>query len=783
MHRILKLSVQVRTPKPRGLSRSLPVSALLTATLMAASLPGAAHAQPPADANAPATVTALPFAIAGPPPPVPPAVITRGDDGRATARAVRLTMPLRIDGRLDEPIYQAVPAMTDFVQQDPVENAPATEKTEVWVFFDRDAVYVVGRCWDSQPSRMVVNEMRRDVFTIPRTENFAWMFDTFYDRRNGVFFEMTPLGGRMDAQVSNEQSINTSWNPVWEFKTARFEDGWAMEAKIPFKSLRYRPGTAQVWGFQVRRKNQWKNEISYLSAVPASIGETGHFRAISLAATLVGIEAPSGARNIELKPYVISNLSSDTTIVPRRSNDLDGDFGLDVKYGVSQNLTADFTYNTDFAQVEADEQQVNLTRFSLFFPEKREFFLENQGTFEFGGGGGNVPLLFYSRRIGLDRDGRSVPIVGGARLTGRVGAFNVGVIDIQSDDVPSSAVRSTNFSVVRVKRDVLRRSSIGAIYTGRSNGDAGPGENYAYGVDGLFAFYDNLRINTYWAQVRDEARSDDAASYRAQLDYAGDRYGVQVEHLRVGEHFNPEVGFVRRADMRRHFANLRFSPRPRRHKYIRKLYWNGSMEYIESGEGQLETRIGMGGFQIDFQNGDRLTSNYARTHEFLPVPLVLTSQVSVPVGAYQYQDVEVGYMYAPTRQLASGSINVEHGSFFSGDKTTVTVSQGRLVFPPHLSLEPSYSINKVALAGGRFTTHLVGSRINVTITPHMFVGTLLQYNSTLHGLSSNVRLRWEYQPGSELFIVYNDQRDTLARGFPTLQNRAFIVKVNRLLRF
>jgi hypothetical protein len=732
-------------------------------------------------------------AIDGPAPPLPPAVVARDSNGRTTVRAVRLSEPLRIDGRLDEAIYETIPAMTDFVQQDPIESAPATEKTEVWVFFDDDHVFVVGRCWDSQPERMIINEMRRDGGSVPRNENFAWMFDTFYDRRNGVFFEMTPLGGRMDAQVTNERSINTSWNPVWDFATGRFPNGWVVEAKIPFKSLRYRPGTSQVWGFQVRRKNQWKNEVSYLSAVPASIGEAGHFRAVSLAATLVGLEAPSGSANLEIKPYAISNLTTD----PTRGDptDLDGDFGLDVKYGVTQNLTADFTYRTDFAQVEADEQQVNLTRFSLFFPEKREFFLENQGTFEFGGaaggarpgtaiGGGSAdtPTFFYSRRIGLDEAAQAVPIVAGGRLTGRVGRFNVGLLNLQTDDVEASGVRSTNFSVVRIKRDVLRKSSIGVIYTGRSVAEKGIGANHAYGVDGTFGFYDNLTINTSWAQTQSTGRSADDVSYRGQIDYAGDRYGVQLEHLRVGANFNPEIGFVRRPDMRRHFGNFRFSPRPRNQKYVRKLYWTGSLDYIESGEGRLETRIASGAFQSDFQNGDRLQLTYTHEYEYLPEVLQLTSTVAVPIGAYQFQNLLVGYAYAPTRKVASGAVSVERGSFFDGDKTTVSVSQGRLVFPPYLSLEPTYSLNKVDVGAGRFTTHLAGTRVNVTITPLMFVGALLQYNSTSHSISSNVRFRWEYQPGSELFIVYNDQRDTLTRGFPALQNRAFIVKINRLFR-
>ena len=326
----------------------------------------------------------LPFPIQGPPPPVPPEVIARDTAGGVTVRAVRLAEPIRVDGRLNETVYSDVASMSDFIQNDPAEGEPATETTEVWILFDDDNVYVVARCWESRPERLVANEMRRDNVGIVFNDNFAWMFDTFYDRRNGVIFEVSAVGGRIDAQVTNEQQINLDWNPVWDVAVAKFEQGWAMEAAIPFKSLRYRPGVAQVWGFQARRINRWKNESSYLTPLSAAQANRGHFMA-SLAATLVGVEAPDGGRTLELKPYAIADLTSDRA--RDISNDPSGDVGLDVKYGVTDGLVADLTVNTDFAQVEADEQQVNLTRFSLFFPEKREFFLENQGIFTFGGAG------------------------------------------------------------------------------------------------------------------------------------------------------------------------------------------------------------------------------------------------------------------------------------------------------------------------------------------------------------------------------------------------------------
>lgn len=303
----------------------------------------------------------LPFSFDGPPLPVPPEVISRDTSGRATIRAVRLTSTIRIDGQLDETIYTSVPPISDFIQNDPREGAPATEKTEVWILFDRDNVYVVARCWESHPERMVVTEMRRDNTNIVQNDNFAFGFDTFYDRRNAVIFEVNPIDGRIDAQVTNERQVNSDWNPIWELAVGQFEGGWTFEAALPFRSLRYRPGRAQIWGFQARRTNRWKNEVSYLTPIPASLQRRGHFQA-SLAATLVGLEAPPASKNLEIKPYATSALTSDLTATPKISSDLGMDFGLDLKYGVTPNLMADFTYNTDFAQVEADEQAARTTR-------------------------------------------------------------------------------------------------------------------------------------------------------------------------------------------------------------------------------------------------------------------------------------------------------------------------------------------------------------------------------------------------------------------------------------
>ena len=304
--------------------------------------------------------------IDGPPPPMPPAVLARDESGRVTMRAIRLDEPLTLDGQLDEPVYQTIAAVTDFVQQEPNEGAQATEQTEVWVLFDGETVYVSARCWDSQPDRTVANEMRRDSYGMYGNDTFAVMLDTFYDRRNGFNFMTNALGGLFDQTITAERSTNLDWNTVWDVRTTRFEQGWTLEMALPFKSLRYGAEPGQYWGINFQRRVAWKNETSFLTPIPAAVRSLGSLK-FSSAATLVGLEVPASAARFEVKPYAIADLTTNLASTPRVLNQPGGTTGFDVKYGVTQGLTADFTYNTDFAQVEVDEQQVNLTRFSLFF--------------------------------------------------------------------------------------------------------------------------------------------------------------------------------------------------------------------------------------------------------------------------------------------------------------------------------------------------------------------------------------------------------------------------------
>ncbi|HXG86705.1 MAG TPA: DUF5916 domain-containing protein [Vicinamibacterales bacterium] len=732
------------------------------------------------------------FTVDGRVVPVAPAVRSRNDKG-ITIRATRITSPLMIDGRLDKGVYGEVQPITEFEQQEPHEGAPVSERTEAWILFDDKNLYVSCRCFDSHPERMVANDMRRDSSNLRQNDNFGVLIDTFHDKRNGFLFYLTPVGGMFDGATSDERTNNADWNTVWDAKSTRSPDGWYAEIAIPFKSLRYRAGRDQVWGLNIRRTICAKNEYAYLTPMKPSWGIIALFRS-SAAATLVGIEAPPAAKNIEVKPYAISRLTTDNVARPAVRNDFDPDVGLDVKYGLTKSLTADLTINTDFAQVEADEVQVNLTRFNLQFPEKRDFFLEGQGVFTFGNagtgnlptagasqasGGGDAPTIFYSRQIGLT-SGRPVPIDAGGRLSGRVGKFSVGALNINTD--ADGTTEATNFTVLRVRRDIWRRSTIGALFTNRSESYLGPGSNQVAGIDGNFGFFQNIYFNGYVAKSRTDGVGSDELSYRGNFSYAADRYGLQLDRTVVGDDFNPEVGFLRRSDFRRNFVSGRFSPRPAATSKVRRYFVESSLNYVTDNDNALESRSAMAAVRAELQNSDAFHLEYFRDFELLRRPFAPASGISIPVGGYTFQHVRAAWAPGQQHRL-SGTAAIDVGEFYDGTKQTFAMN-ARYGISRQLGVEPNISLNWITRNGVTRTVRATGARTTFTMTPRMFVAALVQYVSTGNSLTTNFRFRWEYQPGSELFVVYTDGHDVLApNGIPSLQNRGLVVKVNRLFRF
>ena len=659
---------------------------------------------------------------------------------------------------------------------------------------------MLAKIWDTAgPDGWIANEMRRDSRHLGSNDRFGVYLDTFYDRRNAVCFTGNAIGGFTDVQITNEGNPNSDWNPVWETRPSLFDGGWSIEMAIPFKSLRYRPGREQVWGIQMTRSVLRRNERNFIRALPLSVaggGRPGTFR-VSMYGTLVGIEAPPASRNLEVKPYGIAGSRTDLAVDPQISNDGYADAGLDVKYGITENLIADFTYNTDFAQVEVDEQQVNLTRFSLFFPEKREFFLESSGIFNFGSGGlggdfrgggggggrggGSAPTLFYSRNIGL-QGGEPVPILGGGRVTGKVGSFDVGLIGIQTDAAPSVGAKSTNFSVVRLKKDIFARSSVGVLLENRSRSLTGQGSNQAWGVDGFLGLSDELGVLAYYAKTETDGLNGLDASYRSRISYDADQWGGTVDHLVVGDDFNPEIGFVRRKDFRQTVLSGRFSPRTRSISWIRQLTFQSDIDYLENEQaGYVESRSWGGQFSVEFENSDQFSVDYTDNYENL-VTDARISGATIPAGRYSFPDVRLSYRLGSQRPY-TGNFSLRLGDYYGGTLTSAGLSSGRIEVTPQISVEPSISLNWIDLPQGRFDQHVAVTRVTYTLTPRAHVSGLVQYNSRSRAVSGNFRFRWEWAPGSELFIVYTEDRNTdVLDRWSELSNRGFVIKINRLFR-
>jgi hypothetical protein len=721
-------------------------------------------------------------------------VIGRDAQGRITVNATRFEGEVRIDGTLDEAIYQQLAPISEFIQQIPDAGQPASERTEAWVYYDENNLYVAARVYESVPeSEWVANEMRRDTSQLRTNDSFSVLLDTYLDRRNGSAFLVTPIGGFSDFAITNEgdggRGVNFDWNVVWDSRVGRFDGGWTVEMEIPFRSLRYEPGEAQTWGLQLRRIIRRFNEASYMTVVPISAARgnslvSGMWR-ISEAGTLQNLQVPARTFNLEIKPYALGNVTTNRDVTPAINDKAKGEVGMDVKFGITNNLTADFTYNTDFAQVEVDERVVNLTRFSQQFPEKREFFLEGRGNFDFTQARGlEIPTLFFSRRIGLEQ-GQIVPIEMGARLTGKIGDYDVGALTINTDADDFPTLESTAFSVLRVKRDVFSRSTVGVMVTDRSEALTGDGGSQLYAVDGSFDFLQDFAIDTYLAKTDSPNLRDDDKSYMVNLAYDSDRYGLNTGYVVVENNFNPEIGFKRRNNFEQFAGGARFSPRPASIEWIRRFnleattqsFWSATTDKLESRQ------YGMS-FATEFETSDILSFVINDEFERLTRPFRIATGVTLLPGEFDFTSYQASYQFGAQRQV-SGILSLRTGDFWSGRNTSIGFGSGRIELSPQLSLEPSYSINKVELPEGDFRTELSSMRLTYTLSPRMYIGGLVQYESNASSFSTNFRFRWEWAPGSELFVVYSDDRNTDPFGRPDsfeLRNRGFAIKINSLLQ-
>ncbi len=705
-------------------------------------------------------------------------------------QAVRIHDPIVLDGILDEPRWRDTPVATDFIQNEPREGAPATDRTDVRVLYDEENLYFGVFNHDPDPRLAIVSELKRD-FSVVQGDLFGIVLDTFHDERNGYQFEVNPAGAKWDAQCfNNSRQINSNWDGVWSAATRIVEDGWYAEMAIPFRTLRFSSDDVQTWGANFLRRVRRRNEDSYWAPLPRV--RRIHF--LSLAGTLEGLQGLRSGNSLRVKPYALGSFS-EMADVPTLGDD---DFGLDVKYGVTSGLTWDFTLNTDFSQVEADEQQINLTRFSLFFPEKREFFLENSGGFQFGpanqrrgfgrlSGSGRQNLarddvvLFFSRRLGLSDAGGAIPILGGTRLTGRAGAFAIGALNIQQRS--EGTLPATNFTAVRVRRDLLANSDIGLMALNKDQ--SGAHYNRVVGADANLRFFRSLEINGFGAKTFSPpdavgGRGEDLAA-QAGGRWHDSSWDARALYLSIGDRFNDEMGFVPRVGIDKVEVGVGPMIRPGATSgWLREISprWQ-LIDIARRRDGALDSRYVDYQVRFTLQDGTFVEYGINTNVENPAEPFVINSRrdIAIAPGRYEFDEQ---FIEVRTNQSApiSASGRYSNGDFYDGTKRTYQVgAAARLGL--HLNLSGTLTRNDIDLPAGAFTTDLLAARLDYNFSTTMFLNSLVQYNTDARQLSANIRFNVIHRPLSDLFVVYNERRDSRSRD---LIDRAVIAKLTYMLQ-
>ena len=709
--------------------------------------------------------------------PTAPEVMNRNEEGldsrsEVIIRAVRVAEAPLLDGILDESLWQQAPIFDSFVQQVPEAGAPATERTEVRIVFTDDSLYFGVVAHQSEPGTIIANELRHDYGrTHVRNDTFSIILDTFHDHRNGYLFYFTPLGAKADyACVDEGRSWNRDWDPIWDVATKLAPDGWTAEVKIPFKSLRYQTGGG-TWGINLRRIVLHKNEWTYATAISPAWATKG-IGNLSSAAALEGLSGISKGRNLEITPYVLAEATADVGSKVQGKKEFQP--GIDIKYGFTPNMNLDLTVNTDFSHVEVDEQQINLTRFSLFFREKRAFFQEGRGIFDFGATRGQYRVLpFFSRRIGLEA-GHPVPMRGGGRLTGKMGPYSLGLLSVHTGE--NSQSPATTFSVARLKRNIFSRSSVGMLWTDRRSGSAVP-SNGVLGFDANFNFLTKSQLDLFWVKST-AVTGANSSSHRTRLLLENDLLTLETDWMRVGESFNPGAGFVQRRNMDRRFIMGQVSPRPDR-LGIRKIFFRSSLDYVLNLRGHLETRVHASEVELELDQADVITVGFERSYEALDNSFVVAGRLPIASGTYRFHHWSLDVLLSQSRDI-SGKLRLQVGEFFGGHRRDFGTT-GVVKLNKHFFFDVNYLTSDIRLASGQLRTHLVGIRSNVALSTRLFGEALVQWNNITREVGVNARIRYTYHPGSDLYIVFNE-RTAQPDHYWLLEERSFIVKWTYLFR-
>ena len=706
---------------------------------------------------------------------------TAGTHGRRNIRAARAESPLVLDGNLDEPVWQQARIAQDFVQKDPQEGEPSTEKTEFRVVYTATTLYIGVICYDSNAEGIVAAERRRDN-ELGNDDTLSVVLDTFHDHRNAFLFRTNPLGTQYDALITDEgNNLNVNWDEQWNVVSRNTPEGWTAEFAIPFKSLRLNEENGQGWGLDVERVIRRKNELSYWNGYRRGF----QLQDVSQAGHLEGLENIESGLRLRVKPFVVGgfrHFSDGSRSTFRDASDI----GLEVmKYRITPSLTADVTVNTDFAQTEVDDQQVNLGRFPLFFPEKREFFQEGAGVYEMGSarsGPFRTSLrMFHSRTIGLSPKRQIVPILAGGRVTGRLAGFTLGMLNVQTEEraeqfddqtgeLIEERIPASNYGVLRVKRDVLARSSVGGFLLNREI--AGSSDfNRVYGADANFVFFRHFSIGGVLGKSSSPGVEHDNWVSSGEAGWNSDLLVVGTSWAVVDPEFRNDMGFVPRRDFRQFTPTVSFQPRPNS-RLVRQLNFAFRSNYSFTQKNVLETKQNAYEFEIFFQDGG-VFGFVPHTYFDRPAkPFRIRPGIVIPPGATKWWSNVLRYRSNPAKRFVGEFRWEPHYAYYGGGSLDEFRFEGRLRVNEQFSVEPLYIINKASLDAGNytddqgnfpqqngtFTDHVLNARLNYNFNNQWLTSTIVQYNNADSFWGFNVRLNYIFRPGDDVFLVYNEGR-------------------------
>ena len=689
-------------------------------------------------------------------------------------KAHRTYESIEIDGDLTEDDWKHAEAIDEFVQIEPYEGEISSQPMEVRILYDTENIYFGFTCFDSEISKLVANEMRRDSRDLHENDTVFLILDTYDDKRSGFFFRMNALGAIQDRAVTNSgDTLNRDWDAVVECKSKINDTYWTSELSIPFSQLRFKQSDQIVWGMNTGRELARNQEEMIWVPVPASYGGMAKYRTANLG-RLVGISDVAPSRNLEVLPYILPGVTQINENDAGLETDGKLKMGVDVKYGITSNLTTDVTYNTDFAQVEADEEQVNLTRFSLFFPEKRPFFLEGAGLFDFG-----IPrssyrrpppmLLFYSRRIGL-AEGNAIPIIFGGKASGKVGSYGVGFLNVLTDEFHDANteddpldVPRTNYSVMRITKDIASGSRIGMIAVNKDEiGDY----NRAGGFDFEYRPNDSMDVRGMWSRTFEPGIAGQNNAWYLGSNWRSNRFRLEGSYTDIAEDFNPAVGYVRRTGIRHFRGEARWVPMPQRFG-IRQIWTGPEVNYILNHNNELEEWNISYTNWFEFDTGDYILFNGRRTFERLNDVFDFRDGVEIPIGDYSSNSYHVRLSSSDSRPISTtlgGGIE----DFYNGEVRRAYI---QTTFKPngHLSLSAQYQFNQVVDLPEMYFTdgqprpvyvNLFRGRVDYSFTTGLFAKLFAQWNTDANVMSTNFLINYIYRSGSDFYFVFNQTYDT-----------------------